>query len=168
MAVKTGRRTIYVPQFPDSALYRLLSMWGDDKISHTLETAVDRYLTVIEHSLPEFSVAEWCVIFDALNSVWLSDELSILCVCDEVVEAIGFDALDVKWKVDGDGLKKKLAGFGVAEKHAVVEVTQLFYHDHSDGDYSAVVSRILGLFRSELPAAAGPRSRRLDPDRLGE
>ena len=167
MDVKTGRRTIYIPQFPDSALYRLLTIWGDDKISHTLETAVDRYLTVIEYSLPKFSVAEWCVIFDALNSIWLSHETSILAVCDEVAEAIDLDGLDVKWKIDGDRFKARLATCDAAEKHAIVEVTQLFYHDHSDGDYSAVVSRILGLFRSELPAA-GPRSRRLNPDRIGE
>ena len=168
MDVKTGRRTIYITQFEDSGLYRLLKMRGDDKISHTLETAVDRYLTVIHHSMPEFSVAEWCLIFDALNSTWISEEFSILAVCDEISEAMDLDQLDLKWQVDGARMKQRLAKFSIAEKHAVVEVTQLFFYDHADGNYTSTVSRILDYFRSTLPAMSGARTRRLNPDRIEE
>ena len=66
MTIRTGRRSVYVSTDPESALHRLLSIHGDDQISGVLERAAERYLTVIAHSLPDLSVAEWCMAFDSL------------------------------------------------------------------------------------------------------
>lgn len=169
MAIKTGGRTIYVPKGSSSALHRLLDTRGDENISHTLETAVDRYLTVIGHSMPAFSDSEWCLVLDALLSSWISDEVSVLVIHETVAEAIDADGLDVKWGVDGHAFKERLSCLTYAERQAIAEIMELFRMVRSRESYSAIIPKLIDQFSqqpSDLSDLKDPGPTRLRPEYL--
>ena len=172
MDVKTGRRAIYIPNGDLSGLYRLLALRGEEhNFSQMIDTAVDRYLITIANSLPNFADAEWCLIFDALKATYVSHEISLLAIGDEVLEAIEYEGLDTKWEVDGDRLKEKLTGLTYAEQQAMgemVETFRIFRQMGGHDSYSAVIADIKTHFRPETSGESRPerRSMRMSPDAL--
>ena len=126
MAIRTGRRSFYVPTDSQSALHRLLLIHGDDQVSAVLEDAAQRYLTVIEHSLPDFSVAEWCMVVDSLLGIWVSDEFQVTLLGETILEGMGMDELDQKWDVDGGRMREILTELSYAGQQAVAEMVELF------------------------------------------
>ena len=170
MTIRTGRRSVYVPTNSISALHRLLSIHGDDQISATLERAAERYLRVIEHSLPDLSVAEWCMVFDSLMGIWVSDEASVTVMGEAVLERMDMDELDRKWDVDGGRMRQLLTALSYAERQAVAEMVELFRKEgrNIDGTYTDKISRLLALLRGcESPVADGGQQR-MSPDCLGQ
>jgi hypothetical protein len=167
MEFQTGRRTIYVPKDDSFGIYRLLDMRGDENLTRTLETAVQRYLSVIEHSLPGFTDAEWCCVFDGLLGVWISDDSSVFAIGEEVAEAIDMDRLDSKWGVDGKEMKSRLAELSYAEKQALVEMTEIFRGSQKEG-LSAYSEAIFNV-KQKFGATSSPTTRapsRMSPDLL--
>ena len=172
MDVKTGRRAIYIPNGDLSGLYRLLAIRGEESnFSQLIDTAVNRYLITIDNSLPGLTDAEWCVVFDALQATYVSEEMGVLTIGEEVIEAIEEDGLDAKWGVDGDGLKWKLTGLTYAEQQAIgemVEAFRIFRQRGGHDSYSAVIADIKRHFRPETSGESRPerRSMRMSPDAL--
>lgn len=169
MKIRTGRRSLYVPTNSESALHRLLSMYGDDQISAALERGAARYLTVIAHSLPDLSVAEWCMVFDSLMGTWVSDEMSVTVLGETILEGMDMDELDQKWDVDGGRMRKVLTALTYAERQAVAEMVELFRQGIGSrrGTYADEISRLLALFRGNESAAADGSQQRMTPDCLG-
>lgn len=174
-SVRTGRRVIYVPKDSASALFRILGLRDDENISGTLEDAIDRYLAVIGHSVPEFNIEEWCLIFDALLGVNVSDEVSVFVIGEEVAEAIDVDNLDKKWGVDGDKLRLRLGGLTYAEKQAIAEVMDSFWRlqkTNKGENYSDIVARTLKTFSTRVGSTSqmqsGRVSRRMSPNFLNQ
>ena len=172
MEVKSGRRAVYIPNDGESGLYRLLAIRGEDRnFSQVIDNAVDRYLTTIAHSLPGFTDAEWCTIFDALKSTFLSDESMVLAIGEEVIEVIEEEELDAKWGVVGDQLKARLSALTYAESQAIAEMVETFKRFQRRGGhytYSGVISEIKTYFRLETSGESRPerRSMRMSPDAL--
>jgi hypothetical protein len=172
MDVKTGRRAIYIPNSDISGLYRLLALRGEEQnFSNLIDAAVDRYLITINNSLPDFTDAEWCTIFDALQATYVSGEAYLLAIGEEVIEAIEYDGLDTKWEVDGDGLKARLSHLTYAEQQAIGEMVEAFRLTMKKGglgSYSAAIADIKRLFRPETSGESRPerRSMRMSPDAL--
>ena len=172
MDVKTGRRAIYIPNTDLSGLYRLLALRGEEQnFSSLIDTAVDRYLITITNSLPDFTDAEWCTIFDALQATYVSDEACLLAIGEEVIEAIDEDLLDAKWGVDGDRLKGELTGLTYAEQQAIGEMVEAFRTSQKRGghdSYSAAIADIKRLFSPETSGESQTerRSMRMSPDAL--
>ena len=167
MTIRTGRRSVYIPTNSASALHRLLSMHGDDEISATLERAADRYLNVIGHSLPDFSVAEWCMMFDCLMGTWVSDETMVMVLGDEILKGMELDELDLKWDVDGGRMREVLPTLSYAEQQAVAEMVELFRKEPRGGTYTETVNRLLTLLRGCESKAADGGQQRMSPDCLG-
>ena len=168
--IRTGRKSIYVPDSQESAMYRLLSMRGDSEVSRTLDTAIDRYLAVIGHSLPDLSSAEWCMVLDSQLGVWLSDEPGVLLVGETTLETMDEDELDKKWGVDAGRMREIMSNLTYAEQQAVCEFIEVFRKvirdDDTGASYDGMISRVLTMFR---PYASDPMERlphRLSPDRL--
>ena len=170
MTIRTGRRSVYIPTNADSALHRLLSMHGDDEISATLEHAAGRYLTTIGQSLPDFSVAEWCMVFDSLMGAWVSDEASVVVLGETILEGMDVDELDQKWNVDGGRMREVLTSLSYAEQQAVAEMVEVFRKDNESrgGTYTDKISRLLALFRGYETEVADGGQRRMSPDCLGQ
>ena len=136
-----------------------------------IDNVVDRYLVTIDNSLPGFTDAEWCTIFDALQATYVSGEAYLLAIGEEVIEAIEEDGLDTKWGVDGDGLKGKLSGLTYAEQQAIgemVEAFRIFQQRGGHDSYSAVIADIKRWFRPETSGEGQTkrRSMRMSPDAL--
>lgn len=163
--VRTGRRSVYVPRDPENGLNRLFTMKGDESPSETIDTAVERYLTVIGHSMPRLTHAEWCLVFDALLAVWSADELSIQLIGKTVVEGMRDYELDQKWGVDGNHMIDVMCNLSYAEQQAICEMTELFRKDRGGGDYAVVIDRLLGHFEP-LAQRNDYQPTRMTPDRL--
>ena len=172
MEVKSGRRAVYIPNDGESGLYRLLAIRGEEhNFSQVIDSAVDRYLITIAYSLPDFTDAEWCTIFDALKATYISDEPYVLAIGEEVIEGIEAEGLDAKWGVVGDQLKGRLRALTYAEKQAIAEMVESFKRFQrrgGDGSYSAIISDIKTHFRPETFGESRPerRSMRMSPDSL--
>ena len=170
MAIRTGRRSFYVPTDSESALHRLLLIHGDDQVSAVLEDAAQRYLTVIEHSLPDFSVAEWCMVVDSLLGIWVSDEFQVTLLGETILEGMGMDELDQKWDVDGGRMREILTELSYAGQQAVAEMVELFRKENQNipGTYTDKISSLLALLRRHQSHVADGRQQRMSPDCLGE
>ena len=169
MVVQTGRRTIYVPKGSLSGLFRLLNSRGDENISSTLDTAIGRYLTVIQHSMPTFSDAEWCVIFDSLQSTYVSDETIVLAIDQEIAEGIEYEGLDEKWQIDGRDFVGRLAELTYAERQAIAEVVELFRMIKRHESYSDTIAKLIDQFSmdpSDLSELKAPRPPSMRPEDL--
>ena len=176
MEVKTGRRAIYIPSGEISGLYRLLSLRGEERnFSRLIDTAVDRYLITIAHSLPPFRDAEWCLVFDALQGVHVSDEGGLMPIGEDIIEAMEDEQLDAKWGVDGETLKGRLVGLTYAEKQAIGEMVEAFRIVHRQGghdSYTTIIAEIKSHFRGDTSTEwraerrSVRRSVRMSPDAL--
>ena len=167
MAIKSGRRAIYISNNDKSSLHRLLEMRGDDTISETMETAVGRYLDLISKNCPDFSDAEWCLVFDALAGLQFDEPSDRAAIGQEVQEAIDIDSLHEKWNVDADEIKEKLTALTYTEKQVVAEMTEMFRTLQTEGipSYSKAISSLKQKLVDNTPAA--PRTpRRMSPDRI--
>lgn len=165
--IRAGRKSIYVPDSRHSALYRLLSMRGDDAVSHTLETAIERYLMVIGHSLPNLSPEEWCLVLDSQLGVFLDDETGVQLVGETTVESMEIDSLDQKWGVDAGRMREIMADLTYAEKQAVCEFIELFRADDTGESYTEIISRVQTLLCPYPSKDIVQATQRMSPDRLG-
>ena len=164
--IRTGRKSIYVSASPESALHRLLSMRGDNEVSHTLETAVERYLTVIGYSLPEFTIPEWCMVLDSQLGVWVSDEIGVQLVGETTVETMDMDGLDQKWGVDAHRMREIMTNLSYAEKQSICEFIELYRAHHTGDSYDVIITWVLSLFRSHPSEMKDRPQPRMSPDRL--
>ena len=104
-SANTARKTVLLPRDPGAPVNRLISIKDIQIPSDLVEQATDRYLTTVRRSMPEFTVAEWCLIFDALRPPWHADESHTTQLPHEIADAIAIDQLDNKWPIDAANLR---------------------------------------------------------------
>lgn len=156
MEIKTGRRTIYIPKGEGSALFRILTTRGDENLSGTLDAVVDRYLHVLGNSMPNFTDAEWCLIFDATLSTRVSDTIYVPIIDEMIKEVITpgdeeYQGLEKKWEVEVSDFRKKLGDLTYAEKQTTVEMIELFRMVKNHRSYSDTIALLKEQFGSEPP-----------------
>ena len=114
----------------------LLNLVGSDNVSGALNSAVNRYLAIMDDHRPKFSRAEWCAICDMLNGTMMDDEMwmrrggRLLAMEMQDSEP---DGLYEKWEIDGPALAEKLAALDTAAALSVMHVATVFWA-HSDMD----------------------------------
>lgn len=99
----------------------------DENRSGRLNTVVDRYLQIVAHDSPEWSLAQWSAVCDALNGSWLTDEASIRFAWAEIADADRIHALGAKWDVDAAGLAQQVRGMTHGQRVALVEIVERFW-----------------------------------------
>ena len=140
------RIAIYVGE----ALLRFLDNHGsEEKLGRSRSALIngmaDRYQEVIRRSMPTLSANEWCLIWDALNGIWMGEpaSLSVFSVPMEAADHIKLNGADEKWEIDGPALVKRLADMGWPELLAIVDATERFWatdFPEETGRYDMVTS----------------------------
>ena len=120
------KRSIYL----GDAGAKLLELEGPENCSATIETAISRYLAVMEASLPAFSKSEWCAICDTLNGTMFDDTTWIRhtgpLLAQELHDA-GPDGIYEKWDIDGPALCQKLNALTTPQALAILHVVTVFW-----------------------------------------
>ena len=166
MAIRTGRRSLYIGTDPSNPMHRLLSLRGDHELSATLDLAVGRYLSVIALSMPQFTVPQWCLVFDALTGVETGGEANVIMLGDRIVSTMASEGLDEKWGVDGAELIAALNILTYAERQAVAELVELFRADDSGDSYTDIIARLTGAFPADPVQRRDDRRTRMSPANL--
>ena len=128
---------------------------------------LERYAAVVRRSMPEFQVAEWCLIFDALKPGWIADEGHTAQLATEIREAIQYEKLDGKWSVDGTRLRGRIDKLSFAARTAIGEMTEWFWQSDTDTEYAEIIRSNLDAIRLPARPPVAMRSDRLSPDRMG-
>ena len=108
----------------------LLTLTGAENVSGALNSAVARYLAIMDAHRPELSRAEWLAVCDILNGTAVDETWTLRAakyIAIEVEEGCLVDGLALKWEIDGPALVAKLAGLNVASALAVLHVVQTFW-----------------------------------------
>lgn len=120
------RTSIYLPDH----VGEFIRGYGDNSLSGSIATLLDRYRAVTADACPELPLAEWCAIVDANNGcgVWLSaggpDPFASLWANVADSEP---DGLDEKWGVSCRDLAEHLRTMPLAGKAAVWDVAARFW-----------------------------------------
>lgn len=97
--------------------------------------ALARYREIVLRSRPRLTPAEWRLICDACNGVWLTADssaaLAVTGIPYEVADGIRLSALDRKHGVEGAPLVAKLTAMPFADLAAVAEVVERFWASDS-------------------------------------
>ena len=115
--------------FPDH-LGAYLRSFGENSLSGSVSTLLDRYIGITQDACPELTEAEWCAICDANNGcgVWLSaggpDQYQSLWA--NVYDS-GQNGIDEKWGIDHKKLAERLRNMAPAQKAAVWDVAARFW-----------------------------------------
>ena len=167
-SANTARKTAILPRDPAAPVNRLISIKDVQNPSDLVEQSTERYLTTIRRSMPEFTVAEWCLIFDALRPPWQADEWHTAQISHEIADAIAIDQLDNKWPVDAANLKGRMNRLTFAARMAVGEMVETFWAQPVQGNYNQVITTLLETLGPPPKGAAGHgRSNRMVLDRMG-
>lgn len=142
------RKSIYI----GDALQRLLEAHvGDESgfrsTSGIINAVADRYSEVVRRSMPRFTVNEWCLIWDALNGVWMQEpaSLAVSGVPLNVSDSIQLNRYDKKWEVDGDALMRKISDLPFCGLLAIVDAAERFWaRDDWPQDHAEMVSAVVG------------------------
>jgi hypothetical protein len=156
MANKTGnKRSIYV----GAPIAQLLELMGDDNVSGILNTAVSRYLAMVDASQPIFAEAEWLAVCDVLNGTLVDDKMWIrhsgMLMAQEMQDSAP-DGVYEKWGIDGPALCKKLAALPLVQSLAVLHVVTAFW-THTDlqaGDALALAGVITAEAMAKVTSTA--------------
>jgi len=88
----------------------------------------------VRRSLPRLTVGEWCLLWDALNGVWLREpaSMAINSVKLEIADHITLNGADITWDVDKGALLDKLDALPFAGLLAIVDAVERFWATSSD------------------------------------
>lgn len=119
------RNSIYLPDH----IGEYLKSFGENSLSGSIATLLDRYKAITAAACPELTVAEWCAICDANNGcgAWLSagsDQYQSLWANVYDSEA---DGLDEKWGISCRDLAERIRSMPMAQKAAVWDVAARFW-----------------------------------------
>ena len=120
------RTSIYLPDH----IKARVAEYGENSLSGSMATLLDRYWQITADACPELTVAEWCCICDANNGcgVWLSagahDPYQSLWANVYDSEE---DGLSEKWGVSCRELAERLRSMPLAQKAAVWDVAARFW-----------------------------------------
>ena len=120
------RNSIYLPD----NLSEFIRSFGENTLSGSIATLLNRYIEITQAACPELPIAEWCAICDANNGcgVWLSaggpDTYKSLWA--NVYDS-GPDGIDEKWGIDHKKLAERLRNMEPAQKAACWDVAARFW-----------------------------------------
>ena len=153
-----AKRTVAVPQDPDSPFQRWMALSPATTGGELLRQLAERYLSVVRRSVPELTEREWCVIFEVLGPSWTAGEYQSLRIGPAVAAAISGSEVDQKWGVNGQDLISRIAQLPYAGLVAVGEVTEAFWKAAPRAGYAQVIQGIYSLLSVPVqdPPSAGP------------
>lgn len=163
----TQRRTVNLPRDPQAPINRLLTTKGPETATETLDTVLHRYMVTLRRSMPDFTVPEWCLIFDALKPPWTADEVRTAQLAHEITDAITIDNLDAKWPVDGQKLKNRIDRLNFPARMAIGEMTEAFWATESQANYDDIIAELLQIFGNPAKPPQQGRSNRMAIERMG-
>ena len=106
---------------------------------------LNRLYTLYRRALRQvnLTVDEACLIVDALNgSITTADDAGLLWA--RILDAIRYDKLDEKWKIDGKELVEKLQQLNELQAMAIVDAAERFWQLDSN-DVREDVKRCFGI-----------------------
>jgi len=137
------RYSIYPSAALDRALDARMDPRGEEGLrsrSSMISMMADRYHALVERHMPRLELAQWLLIFDALNGCWMLDNASGAAngLPLEIADADRLSGAGEKWGVDGQALASQLAQLGFAERIAIVDTAERFWAQdvQPDGDLS--------------------------------
>jgi len=99
---------------------------ADRSFSETGRRMLERYLYLLQVSMPDFSEAEASLIVDALNgTIFHKETVSLLWA--EIEDASRSGGLAEKWQIDGASLLARLRDLTPFEALAVVDAVEQFW-----------------------------------------
>lgn len=99
----------------------------DDNRSGRINTVCDRYLQIVAHDSPTWTLAQWSAVCDALNGCWLSDEANIRFAWAEVADADRLNGLGAKWGLDAIALAEQIRAMTHGQRVALIEIVERFW-----------------------------------------
>lgn len=99
----------------------------------TVYVMVERYLWMLQRSMPRLTEAEASLICDALNGIWMADTYALPLIWAGVSDACRLNDLGGKWGLDEQqqtALIKRMQGWNTAELLAVIDGVERFWRDH--------------------------------------
>lgn len=119
------RNSIYLPDH----IGEYLKTFGENSLSGSIATLLDRYRQITADACPELTEAEWCCICDANNGcgVWLSGGVDPYQSLWANVYDSEADGLDEKWGASCRELAERIRSMSLAEKAAVWDVAARFW-----------------------------------------
>lgn len=120
------RKSIYIG---DGLKRALAGRPEDETMTTTINAIGDRYAEIVHRSMPRFTTAEWCCIFDALNGTLMLDRAEMLAITPvtKVGDHVKLNAADEKWGIDGSALVERLGQCTYCEAIAVVDAAERFW-----------------------------------------
>lgn len=122
--VNNNRRSVYIGE-PIESLLSGTPEGGN--FSGIVNSAVGRYLAIIEKSMPAFSLRQWMVLFDSLNGFSAPSSLELKAFDETVHHGIFVDCHDKKWNVAGKRLHTLIEQLSAAEKFAIIYAAERFW-----------------------------------------
>lgn len=119
------RNSIYLPDH----IGEYLKSFGENSLSGSIATLLDRYRAITADACPELTVAEWCAICDANNGcgVWLSAGSDNYQSLWANIYDSGPEGIDQKWGISHKELAERIRVLPMAEKAAVWDVAARFW-----------------------------------------
>ena len=130
MTDRPRRVTVYRSEALDRALDGRWTRDGVYGLSGLLAAVAERYAMIVRHELVEhvrLSTAEWSLVCDALNGVWMQDAVGAGHIRLEIADAVRGDDLAAKWEVDGVDLLRRLDELEAPAVLAIVDVVERFW-----------------------------------------
>lgn len=125
MVKNVNRRSIYI----GSPIQELLCLMGDENVSQVINSAVSRYIDIVRHHRPGFSLAEWGALCDGIGDIVLDTNFMRYGGQSLVLEmsvARKMEGLAKKWGIDDRALIDKLCKLDMASAMAVAHVLGVF------------------------------------------
>lgn len=104
----------------------------------------DRYACMVEWAMPTFTVAEWCLIFDALNGAWMREPASQLAfLWAEVTDHIRLNDAATKWGCSPD-LGARVEALPRVAMIALADAAERFWCHPEAGTSRETIAAIVG------------------------
>ena len=141
--MKTQRLSITIPAHTLALVEARQARSGEEQSydrSAVIARSLDRYfyaLAAARRALRErFSAAEQGLILDVANGALFASPCAVGFIEHEVADAIA-DGYAEKWHVDGPALVEKLAALTYAEKLALIDAAERWWHRAARGEQPA-------------------------------
>jgi hypothetical protein len=115
--------------------------------SSMISAIADRYAEIVRRAIPDLTTAEWCLLFDTLNSTWTLDDAALTAqgIAHNVADGATLDGLGEKWGVDGLDLARRIEALPFAAKVGIIDTVERFWSlGVKEGeDYAGAIQRII-------------------------
>lgn len=116
------RKIIYVG---DSTHKVLSAIEGDRSYNRSgrINTVCERYLALVSHSMPEFTIAEWLAIMDANHDPVFKTSLHPYTNIEDYPHRV----LSRRYDIDAEELTRRVAKMSLGERIAIAEAIDRFW-----------------------------------------